>query len=44
VKELGAAISENIFSFPGGRRFNFTDPTGNEYAIWSEILDDNNGT
>lgn len=44
VKELGAAISENIFSFPGGRRFHFTDPTGNEYAIWSEIPDENNGT
>jgi len=25
-----------IFSFPGGRRFHFTDPAGNELAIWSD--------
>ena len=36
VKELGATISQEIFSFPGGRRFHFVDPVGNEYAIWSE--------
>lgn len=35
VQELGATISEEIFPFPGGRRFHFVDPTGNEYAIWS---------
>lgn len=23
------------FSFPGGRRFHFTDPSGNELAVWS---------
>tara|TARA_R110000782_G_scaffold29923_5_gene74267 strand:+ start:1815 stop:2165 length:351 start_codon:yes stop_codon:yes gene_type:complete len=37
VQELGATISEPIFSFPGGRRFHFVDPTGNEFAIWSEV-------
>lgn len=36
VKELGATISKDIFSFPGGRRFHFTDPVGTEYAIFSE--------
>jgi predicted enzyme related to lactoylglutathione lyase len=36
VAELGGTISRDIFSFPGGRRFHFTDPNGNEYAIWSE--------
>jgi len=36
VVELGATISAEIFGFPGGRRFHFTDPTGTEYAIWSE--------
>ncbi|MBT8092713.1 MAG: VOC family protein [Gammaproteobacteria bacterium] len=36
VKALGATISEDIFPFPGGRRFHFIDPTGNQYAIWSE--------
>lgn len=36
VVALGATISQDIFSFPGGRRFHFADPTGTEYAIWSE--------
>lgn len=35
VVELGATISTDIFSFPGGRRFHFVDPVGTEYAIWS---------
>lgn len=42
IQELGATISEPIFSFPGGRRFHFIDPTGNEYAIWSAIAADTN--
>ena len=29
-------ISKEIFSFPGGRRFHFLDPAGNELAIWSD--------
>lgn len=29
-------ISKEIFSFPGGRRFHFIDPAGNELAIWSD--------
>jgi len=29
-------ISKEIFSFPGGRRFHFVDPTGNELAVWSD--------
>ena len=37
VKELGGRISQEIFSFPGGRRFHFVDPVGTEFAIWSEI-------
>ncbi len=37
VVELGATISKDIFSFPGGSRFQFIDPTGTEYAIWSEV-------
>lgn len=36
VKDLGGTISEDIFSFPGGRRFHFFDPSGNQYAMWSE--------
>ncbi len=30
------SISQDIFSFPGGRRFHFLDPNGNEYAVWSK--------
>ncbi len=29
-------IAKDIFSFPGGKRFHFIDPAGNELAIWSE--------
>ncbi len=29
-------ISQDIFSFPGGRRFHFIDPAGNELAVWSD--------
>jgi len=36
VSELGGRISRDIFPFPGGRRFHFLDPNGNEFAIWSE--------
>ena len=36
VVQLGGRISKAIFSFPGGRRFHFIDPAGNELAIWSE--------
>lgn len=43
VKDLGATISQDIFSFPGGRRFHFVDPVGTEYAIWSADLDNKNG-
>lgn len=36
VKKAGGSIIKPIFSFPGGKRFHFTDPNGNEYAVWSE--------
>lgn len=36
VESAGGKIIEPIFSFPGGRRFHFTDTAGNEYAVWSE--------
>jgi predicted enzyme related to lactoylglutathione lyase len=36
VKSAGAAIVKPIFSFPGGRRFHFTDPNGNELAVWTK--------
>ena len=30
----GGEIIKPIFSFPGGRRFHFTEPSGNEFAVW----------
>lgn len=36
IEQAGGAIKKEIFSFPGGRRFHFTDPSGNEYAVWSD--------
>jgi len=37
VKGAGGVITKPIFSFPGGRRFHFTEPSGNELAVWSDI-------
>jgi len=36
VEGAGAVIVRPIFSFPGGRRFHFTDPDGYELAVWSD--------
>ncbi len=36
VIDAGGTISKDIFSFPGGRRFQFLDPSGNELAVWSD--------
>lgn len=36
VQSSGGVIVKDIFSFPGGRRFHFEDPSGNELAVWSE--------
>jgi predicted enzyme related to lactoylglutathione lyase len=36
IEQAGGDITRPIFSFPGGRRFHFTDPNGNEYAVWGE--------
>ena len=35
VEAAGGAISVSAFDFPGGRRFHFSDPSGNELAIWT---------
>lgn len=35
VKAAGGRICKDIFSFPGGRRFHFIDPSGNELSIWT---------
>jgi predicted enzyme related to lactoylglutathione lyase len=36
VEQAGGAIVRPIYSFPGGRRFHFTEPSGNEFAVWGE--------
>lgn len=36
VLTAGGKIVKEIFSFPGGRRFHFSDPHGNELAVWSD--------
>lgn len=35
VTKAGGVIAKPIFSFPGGRRFQFIDPSGSELAVWS---------
>ncbi len=34
VEKAGGTIVRPVFSFPGGRRFHFVDPAGNELAVW----------
>lgn len=36
ITAAGGRIVRPIFSFPGGRRFHFADPSGNELAVWSD--------
>jgi uncharacterized protein len=33
VRKAGGDITKPIFAFPGGRRFHFRDPSGNELAV-----------
>ncbi len=37
IEKAGGSIIKPVFSFPGGRRFHFGDPNGNEYAVWSDV-------
>ncbi len=37
IESAGGTIIKPVFSFPGGRRFHFADPNGNEYAVWSDL-------
>ena len=38
IEDAGGLLLKPIYPFPGGRRFHFTDPGENEYAVWSDIL------
>lgn len=37
VSKAGGVIAKPIFGFPGGRRFHFIDPGGNELAVWQSV-------
>ncbi|SMO63992.1 VOC family protein [Gracilimonas mengyeensis] len=37
VEQARGTITKDIFDFPGGRRFHFTEPSGNEFAVWSDL-------
>ena len=39
IEQAGGKIVKDIFEFPGGQRFHFTDPNGNEFAVWSDAHD-----
>jgi len=36
VQAAGGTVLKAPYSFPGGRRFHISDPSGNELAVWSE--------
>ena len=36
VRDAGGTVVKPVFDFPGGRRFHFQDPSGNELAVWSD--------
>jgi len=36
IVKFGGILIRPIFSFPGGRRFHFSEPGGNEFAVWSD--------
>ena len=37
VVGAGGKVAKPIFHFPGGRRFHFIEPSGNEFAAWSDV-------
>ena len=36
IEQCSGVIIKPIVAFPGGRRFHFTEPSGNEFAVWSD--------
>ena len=43
VCAAGGVVAKSIFAYPGGRRFHFIDPGGNELAVWSDAGGDAGG-
>ncbi|MDF0534003.1 VOC family protein [Shewanella yunxiaonensis] len=39
IEASGGKVIKPLFSFPGGYRFHFLEPSGNEFAVWSETAD-----
>ena len=37
VEAAGGSVVKPTFPFPGGRRFHFADPSGNEFGVWSDL-------
>lgn len=37
IEQADGTILQEIYEFPGGRRFHFAEPSGNEFAVWSDI-------
>jgi predicted enzyme related to lactoylglutathione lyase len=37
VEQAGGRIVKPVFDFPGGRRFHFSEPSDNEFAVWSAL-------
>ena len=36
VVDHGGKVTQEIFSYPGGRRFHFTEPSGNELSVCAD--------
>ena len=36
IEKAGGLIIKPVFDFPGGRRFHFSEPSGNEFAVWTD--------
>lgn len=37
IEQAGGHVVKPIFPFPGGRRFHFFEPSGNEFAVWTDV-------
>lgn len=37
VRAAGGAITAEPYEYPGGRRFEFTDPSGNRLGVYSNV-------
>lgn len=37
IKAAGGVITQDTYEFPSGKRFHFTEPSGNEFAVWGQL-------